>query len=146
MNVQPAIEAQLPFLRAEAESLMTDTCRITKPGAGAPTLDPVTLQYVDSAPTVVYEGICRISSRTGGITGGSTLASAGDAAWDVSEFPLSLPIKGSGDVAVGHTVTYLTSDFDPSLEGQVFGITAVPRQTLATARRFRMKQVVGGGS
>ena len=120
---------------------MLDTCRITKPG-GTPTLDPTTLQYVDPAPVVVYEGKCFLPRATPGVS----TAAAGEASWQVGEYPLSLPVVGSENVAPGHTVTILTATHDASLVGLVFGITEPVRQSQATARRFRMKQVVGGGS
>lgn len=131
--------------RRAAEALMTDTCRITGPGAGDPVWNDATGQYDDPAPVVVYQGICRIPRRAGGSMSAST-ARAGEASWRVGEFPLSLPVDGSEDVAPGQTVTYLTSPFDASLVGQTFGITEPMRQSQATARRFVMKQTVGVGS
>lgn len=122
---------------------MLDTCRITKPGAGAAVIDPVTLQYVDPAPSVVYEGRCRIPRRAVAVS--TTTASGGEASWEVGEYPLDLPVDGSAAVAPGQTVTYLTAQ-DPALVGMVFGITEPILQSQATARRFRMKTVVGGGS
>lgn len=126
--------------RAAKLRRMRDTCRITKPGEGAPVLDPVTLEYVDPTATVVYEGPCYIPKRTATVSD----ASAGGASWQVGEYPLELPIDGSENVAPGHTVTYLTSPDNPALVGQVFGITEPDLQSQATARRFRMKRVVGG--
>lgn len=128
--------------RRAAEALMADTCRITKPGVGDPVLDPETLEYVDPAPVVVYEGKCRIPKRSASVT----TANAGEAAWQIGEYPLDLPFAdGSENVASGQMVNYLTAE-DPALVGQVFGIIEPDRQSQATARRFRMKQVVGGGS
>lgn len=131
--------------RMASESRMLDTCRITGPGTGDPVWNDTTGQYDSPAATTVYEGKCYIPSRTGSsISAG--VARAGEAAWKVGEFPLSLPVVGSEGVAPGQTVTYLTSATDPTLVGQVFGITEPLRQSQATARRFVMKQVVGTGA
>lgn len=141
MSLNDAIEAELPFLRAEAESRMTDTCRITRPGDGEPVFNPETGQYDDPAPVITYEGKCRISPRQSGAS--ASTATAGDASWQVGEFPLHLPAIGSELVRVGHTVTYLTAKHDPALVGNTYGITVEPDLSQATARRFRMKRIVG---
>lgn len=123
---------------------MTDTCRISRPGVGEPVFNNETGQYDGPDPVVVYQGACRIPRRMTGNSVGD--ARAGEASWRVGEYPLALPIDGSEAVAPGQTVTYLSSEHDPALVGQVFGITEPIRQSQATARRFVMKQTVGGGS
>lgn len=145
MTLQSAIEAELPFLRAEAEAMMVDTCRITKPDpAGRGPMNQTTGKYDPPAPATVYEGVCRIPRRDN--TGNTAQATAGDETWEVGEYPLSLPVEatGSADVEPGMTVTYLTAAHDAALVGRVFGITGPGRQSTATARRFRMKEVTSG--
>ncbi|MDN4174731.1 DUF6093 family protein [Nocardioides sp. SOB77] len=136
-------EAEVAEFRADAEDRMTDTCRITKPGTGKGTLDPDTLKRQPPPRAVVYEGPCRIPRRDSPT---ASSASAGEATWQVGEYPLALPIGDTADVAPDMTVEYLTAQHDPALVGRVFGITAVSQQSLAIERRFRMKTVVGGGS
>lgn len=125
---------------------MVDTCRITRPGTGKGERNDATGQYDDApAAVTVYEGPCRIPRRD---NMASSTSHAGEAEWQVGEYPLSLPIEHEGyadgeEVKVGHTVTYLTSADDPSLAGNEYGITAVSDQSQATARRFRMKRVTG---
>ena len=118
---------------------MLDTCRITKPGVGEPTPDPVTLQMVRPAPVVVYEGPCRVPRRASGASTAS--ARAGDAAWQVGSFPLDLPFDDTDGVAPGQTVEYLSSADDPSLVGRVFGVVEVAYQSQATARRLVLRAV-----
>lgn len=127
---------------------MTDTCRITKPGAGEPVYNPATGGYDDPAPVEVYgpsvephKGKCRIPRRASALT--STSSTGGTASWAVGEYPLDLPVTGSEGVEPGQTVTYLTAKFDASLVDRVFGVTEPSRQSQATVRRFRMKEVVG---
>lgn len=127
-------------MRARAESRLLDTCRITKPGEGEPTLDPTTLEYVDPAPVVVYEGACRIPKRTTGSS--SSTSRGGDASWSVGEFPLNLPFDDdSAEVRPGYQVEYLTSADNPTLVGRIFGLTEVDMQSQATGLRCVMKAV-----
>lgn len=133
--------------RAEADALHTDTCKITRPG-GKGTRNPGTGKYDQPEPVTVYEGPARIPARNAATAGSAHPAPAGEATWEVGVFPLSLPLTGPGYVAgetVGadQTVTWLTSVSDPELVGRVFGIVAPARQTVAVARRFIMKEVVG---
>lgn len=137
-------EAELAEHRADAESRHRDTCRITKPGNGERVRDEETGTYTDPPPITVYEGKCRIPRRSSTTTGRSGSTADTGTSWQVGEFPFAIPIDaaGSTDVRPGHTVTYLTAADDPSLVGQVFGITEPSRQSAATERRFKMKQVV----
>lgn len=119
---------------------MLDSCRITKPGVGPRVLDPVTGQYVDPAPVVVYEGRCRLGSA--GQLAGISDAVAGEAVWDTQSSVLHLPVGGSEAVAPGHTVTYLTAVFDLSLVGNVYGVTGPHEVSQGTARRLLVKRAV----
>lgn len=141
MTLQGAIEAELPVLQAEAEARMVDTCRVTRPGTGVRgPLNPATGQY-DSAPAAVtvYEGPCRLGRVD---VPHVAQAVGGDAAWDVQDSVLHLPIADTDQVAAGHTVTYLTSDSNPALAGKVFGILGVIAGTQLTARRCLVREVV----
>lgn len=140
MTLQSAIEAELPFLRAEAEARMRDTCRITRPGDGSPVFNPDTGQYENPAPVTVYEGKCRIPT-SGGNSFGFTRNGAADQSFGVGEYPLDLPADTVG-VEPGHEVTYLTAPDAPGLEGRVFGIVSPILQSQATKLRFKMKSVV----
>lgn len=53
------VAARLPRLQAEAESLMTSVCTITR-GAGGMVYDPETGLETASAGTTVYVGRCRL--------------------------------------------------------------------------------------
>jgi hypothetical protein len=140
-----SVDSALAAGRAAEEARQRDTCRITRPGTGTGPFNPETGQYDPPEPITVYEGPCRIPRREN-LTGYTS--NAGEASWQVGEFPLSLPVSGSGyvvgeEVKVGNTVTYLSSSTDSTLVGNVYGITEIGDQSQATARRFRMKRVTG---
>lgn len=140
-----SVDSALAAGRAAEEARQRDTCRITRPGEGTGPFNPETGQYDPPEPITVYEGPCRIPRREN-LTGYAS--TAGEASWQVGEYPLSLPVSGSGyvdgeEVKPGQAVTYLTSADDPELVGNEYGITEVGDQSQATARRFRMKRVTG---
>ncbi len=129
------LAAALPGLRAEAESLMVDTCRVTTPGTA--TWDDSTGIYTDGTPTTIYEGKCRLRRPAAAPQG----VDVGEAAWAVDQYVLSLPVEGSEDVADGHDVEILTSANDPAAVGLTLTITGGHWQSQATARRLPCKVV-----
>jgi hypothetical protein len=127
--------------RQAAEARMEDSCQITAPGTGARgPLNPTTGKY-DASPAVVtvYTGPCRLGRVD---IPHVAQAVGGEAAWDVQDSVLHLPIDGSEDVAAGQTVTYLASDANPALMGKVFGIVGIVGGTHLTARRCLVREVV----
>lgn len=133
--------ARLGSMRKRAESRMTDTCRITRPGDGDPVFNNETGQYDPPPPVTVYEGPCRIPPR--GMS--SSQAEAPGVSWTVGEFPLDLPVTHAGyttdeHVAVGQTVEYLAAEHDTDLVGRKFGVVEVGRVSQSTARRLRVKE------
>lgn len=135
--------AEVEEFRDLAESLMVDTCRVTKPGVGKGPFNDSTGKYDPPEPVIVYEGKCRIPKATPNAN--ARAAAGGEASWDVGEYPFAVPLSdpATAAIAVGMTVTYLTARDDPQLVGRVFGIQAPLRQTTAKDRRFKMKEVVG---
>lgn len=131
--------------RTAEQQRQRDTCRITRPGEGKGPFNSETGQYDPPEPVVVYEGPCRIPRRENMV---GSVSAAGEASWQVGEYPLNLPLVGSGYVAgeevkTGQIVTYLTSPDDPTLVGNVYTISDSADHSQATARRFRMKRVTG---
>lgn len=121
--------------RAVAESLMTGTCTITRPGVPSPeNWNPVTLQH-DLTPVTAYTGKCRLRP-TGQQDRGT------DAAGQMfveSSYVLSLPVIGSEDVQKDDTVT-MTSTDDPELDGRKFTIVVDPAYQHGTARRIPVRE------
>ncbi|HET7386978.1 MAG TPA: DUF6093 family protein, partial [Nocardioidaceae bacterium] len=79
-----SIDSTLAAGRAAAESLLTDTCRITyEDQSGEQVWDATTATYV--WPTVtVYEGPCRIPRRG---TASTSTADAAGQSFQVGEYP-----------------------------------------------------------
>ena len=129
--------------REAAQARFLDTCRIDRPGDGKPTFDPSTGQYTDPAPVTVYQGACNIPLGGGAITKNG----AGEQAFGVGEFPLDLPVDGTGYSAgeiikPGQTVTYLTAPNNPTFEGMVFGVVDELLQSAPLYRRFKIRTAV----
>lgn len=135
MTLGQDIAAALPALRAQAESMMTGACTITRPGVPTPeNWNPVTLQY-DITPVSVYTGKCRL--RPSGQQDRGT-----DAAGQVfveSSYVLSLPVIGSESVAKDDLVTVTAAD-DPVLVGRVFTVVVDPAYMNGTARRVPVRE------
>ncbi|MFN2344762.1 MAG: DUF6093 family protein, partial [Dermatophilaceae bacterium] len=93
------IAAELPLLRAEAESHMTSTCVATT--LGEPTWDDATGTYAPGEPTTVYSGKCRLRMPYSYPQN----ADAGEGAWAVDRGTLSLPLSDPTSAAVTDGVT-----------------------------------------
>ena len=127
------IAAVLPELRAQAESMMVDACKVEyvngsawDEGAGA------------SVPTYAarYEGKCRVQTT---LTEPGA-ADAGEREWTVESFTVSLPMSATG-FTVGDRVTVTAAAFDPDLVNRVFSVTGLAYKTHMTARRLRVEEV-----
>ena len=125
-------------LQSEAESRMSDTCRVTRAVTGSPDLDPVTGLPTVPARTTVYEGVCRV--RTGGaVSSGSQRESAGDTVTQVSSV-LSVPITAAR-VLVDDRVEILTT-VNPALN-QAFTVSGLVPGSQMTAQRVQITAVIG---
>jgi len=129
------IAAALPELRAAAESLMVDTCRVTT--LSAPVWDGPSGEYLPGTTATIYEGKCRLRRPVAA----PQATDAGETTWAVDVLVLSLPILGSESVADGHDVEILTSAHDPATVGLTLKVQGGHWQTHSTARRFPVKVV-----
>lgn len=139
MNLGFAVEAALPGLRAAAESRMTDTCRVTKPGAGAGNLDPDTGVRTNPIPVTVYQGPCRLGRVD---VPNVQAAAGGEATWETQDSVLHLPAIAAAGVRPDMTVEYLTAAHNPALVGKQFGVIGVVGSSQATAHRCLVREVV----
>lgn len=131
------IRAYLSELRAEVESLMIDTCVITRPGE--PVFDPVTGEETPST-TAVYSGKCQL--RDPGVA--EVQREFGQiqvtAAVQILVLPLLLPngspVQGvkKGDIAV------VTSE-DPQAGELSYRIEGIPASTWAVSNNFPVEAV-----
>lgn len=143
------VEAELAEGRAAAFALMTDTCKITKPGVGKGPFNETTGTYDPPAPVTVYQGPCLLQIRAD-VNSNVVEVTAGEREWAYQTAILSIPIfapaGATGDpaaVRVDMTAEYLTAPDDPSLAGREFRIKATLVKTRASARRLRVTQTVG---
>lgn len=132
------LTAALSTLQAEAESRMSDTCRITRSSLAGEDLDPVTWLPVAGARSVVYTGPCRL--RTGGsVSAGSQRQSAGDTVTQVASV-LSVP-SSAGRVKVDDVVEMLSS-VNPSLPQVLFTVSGLIPGSQMTAQRVQVTAVI----
>jgi len=135
MSLGSDLLAQLPYLRAEAESRMTDTCTIYTAGAGRVWNDE-TLSYDDDEGVAIYSGPCRVKR-------GNTQAASEDAAGQpltTQSLEVHLPVLTSSLVGVNDIVQITNAPHDPALLGRRFRITSSPAHSQATARRLPVEE------
>lgn len=133
------IEAWLPELRRQAESLHVDQCRITRTGGARGPMDPETGQYPERPRVAIYEGPCRlqVTAADAAETG------AGDMALRTQGTTLQLPVEATEDVAPGDVAEMLHSANDPAVVGRKYTVTTLHHKTHATSRRVRVTEGVG---
>lgn len=129
--------------RAAIESLMIDTCRVTKAGVGKGPFNATTGQYAPPARITVYEGKCRIQVRSD-INSNAVEAVVGDYESVYRTATLQLPVTAtSGAIEPDCVATLLTCPLDPSLVGTEYGVLAETKgKTHASHRRFRIREVL----
>jgi Family of unknown function (DUF6093) len=132
------IAAALPGLRAQAESLMLDTCTITRAGTGQGVWNETTGSYDPPASTTVYTGPCKVQTRDVQVANPDV---AGREAF-VVDWTVHLPVVGSEGVRQGDTVTITAAALDAALVGRVFTVDGPHLGTAKTARRLPVKAEV----
>lgn len=128
------LESTLTAGRQQAESLMTDTCTITR-GAASPVLNESTGKY-DTPGSTVYSGKCRVRSA-GNV--GSQGRDAGDAFAIVARPTISVPV-GSASFVTGDLVTLTDAPLNPQLVGARFKVLSVSDQSQPTALRLECEE------
>lgn len=128
------IGATLPWLQAQAESLMVDACIIDRP-AGDPVLNESTGQ-METTYAPVYTGPCRVQAP--GTQGANP--NAGEHQFTVLGHVVQLPIDATA-YAVGDRVRITTATFDPALVGRTFTVASLMHKTHPTARRLVCDEV-----
>jgi hypothetical protein len=129
------LAAELPNLRAHAESMMLDACTVTRTAPG--TFNDATGVETVGSTTTVYSGPCRLRMARGG----GSPTDAGEAQWTLSGVTVSLPVSTSGDVQTGDVVTLTASALDADAVGLVAQVKGVHWQTFSTARRLECEVV-----
>lgn len=141
--------------RAMAEAEMIDTGRVTRKlipgeaGYAEPVFNEVTGQYTEPAPTVIYEGRCRVQVRAD-INSNAVEAVVGEHEWtyrtSTAQFPMFAGQDDAGDpsaIRSDDTLQILASPFDSARVGAVLNLQADSKsKTFASHRRFRAKEVL----
>ena len=133
MVIGDDIAAALPELRAQAESLMRDSCVVERRTGRV--MDDATLEYVDSWSRV-YEGRCRVqvaaTQPAEEVVGGR--------AFVVTDAVVQLPV-GPVDFADDDRVTVTFTAYDPALVGVVLSVTSREVKTHPVMRRLHVSEV-----
>lgn len=138
MTLQSAIEAELPFLRAEAEARMLDTFDIKFPTGGwiydeeaGEDVEAFDLLFTTSGRVKVEGGLSVRDAEVGGRTSASVVRSL--------HIPVGSPVVPVGAVAVC-TAVHATSD--PTLLGARLTIGGPAPGSQTTARRLEVTEVL----
>jgi hypothetical protein len=123
----------LPFLRAQAESLMLDTCTINRPGAAV--TDPDT-GVVTNTNTLVYSGKCKVQSKNSA----TSTPEAGEAEFVVVSRQVHIPV-GAAVVRNNDVVTVTASTLNPSGVGRKYRVEGFTPDTYDTAARIPVKEI-----
>lgn len=149
MTLGDAIERALPFLRSEAESLMTLALRPYAPNGGITVVNEQEVPDYDVKPSVPGK-IKGESSQTSDPV--SRTATIGDVEVPVIEAGLHIPISaqaptgGARGVGWEYVVTSVGPTDDPSLLGRRYLVVNSPAMSHATARRLDVVEVPGADS
>lgn len=138
------IAAALPELRAHAESLMVDSCTITRrrlDESGEPVrdMDPVTLELTDVWDEV-YTGRCRVQ-RPGAVMVGREPV-VGGVEYSVETVHVQVPMTVLGVKADDRvTITATGAISDPDSVGMVLSVRVNQHKTHATKRTLVCEEV-----
>lgn len=133
MSLAADLSAALPFLQAEAEAMMVDSCIIDRPGEAV--TDPET-GAVTPSYTPVYEGKCKVQLNAAQ----AASPEAGEAVFTVQRSRVDLPI-GAGPVATGDRVQMTAVRFNPALAGNTYRITELFEKSWPTAQRIPVEEL-----
>lgn len=123
------IREALPRFRAQAESMMLDTCAI-RPVIGESTDDLTGVSTPIYGPAV-YEGKCKI----GGDRPYEQSPEAGGATFTVQRYILHVPWS-AGPFEPGMVVDITASELQPHLVGNVYRIAGRDERSTQTAQRM----------
>lgn len=147
MTVQSAVEAELPFLQAEAEALMVDTWAAFSPGGTS--RNDKGMKVAAWSPEGTTPGKTQAGSRAGGDPAGRTIR-VGETDVLVIEGGLHLPISA---FVVDNVLrirpgwefqcTATGPGTDPAQVGRRWHVNEVPAKAYATARRLNVYEVPG---
>lgn len=125
--------------RDMAESLMVDTCRITR-GGGAPVWDEETGTYTPANATTLYQGKCKVQTYQAF----EQNPEAGEQRVTLQRYYLHVPV-GAVKYQQGDRAVMLTSPYNPALPGTTFTVAGAHDKSLQTAHRLLVDEVLPRG-
>lgn len=131
MSFAQDVVGVLPFLRAQAESLMVDECTITRPG------DPVTdpdSGVVTAGDVVIYSGRCKVQSKDSSVA----TPDAGGASFVVVSRQVHIPANAA-DVHDDDVVTITASLLNSFTVGKQYRVEGFEPDSYDTAFRLPVK-------
>jgi len=117
--------------RREAETLMVDTCTISRPGE--PVTDPDTGNVTDSM-TTVYTGKCKVASKDSSVASPDVAG----ASFTVVSRQVHVP-AGVADIQDGDVVTVTASLLNPFGVGKQYRVEGFEPDSFETAARLPVK-------
>lgn len=129
-----SVEIVVAAGRARAESIMLDSCTITRHTTTF--TNPETGAQTKSVATI-YTGKCRIQQQ---MPGSASPAQPGEAYLLMLQLSVQIPISVE-DVQPGDIVTVTAASMDPELAGRTFRVQALAHKTHATSRRLAVQEV-----
>lgn len=120
--------------RREAESLMLDTCTITRPGE--PVTDPET-GSVTNEPITIYTGRCKVQSKDSA----TSSPEAGEATFTVVSRQVHIPAN-SADVQDGDVITITASRLNAFTAGKQYRVSGFTPDSFDTAARMPVKEML----
>jgi hypothetical protein len=131
MSIGPILASTMPYLRTQAESMMGETCTITRTNPAPGPFDPVTGMYATPTPLTVYSGPCRVK----GNVRADRIVHAGEQPVTLYRFTVSVPV-GSTVFEVDDTVHVTASALDPGMAGLNLRVREPEYGSQITARRL----------
>jgi hypothetical protein len=136
VTIGAAITGALPFMRAQAESMMTDSCVITR-ASGDPVFNATTGKYDTPTPDTIYTGKCRIRTRSQFLR--DRAADGGEHQVLIWSYIVSVPLTVT-DIRVDDVVT-VTASTDPALVERELKARITNLATNSTARRIDCEEI-----
>lgn len=135
MSLAADVLRVLPELRAQAEALMVDACRITAPGE---TVTDNDTGEVTNERTVVYEGRCKVQSKDSAVSN----PEAGEASFTVVSRQIHIPANAA-EIRDGYEVEITGSLLNSFTVGKVYRVEGFTPDTYDTAFRLPVKEITG---
>jgi len=135
VNLGDEVQAALPEFRVQAESRMRDTCAI---GTFVESVDPDTLETIETLTDAQYTGKCRVSSASNAV---SEKVAAGQQIADES-FILSVPVADAVLIRTNATLKITAVDpkvGNPAMVNRKYRIAGLANVSQATAARYSLE-------